>query len=79
MKIEFEGNIPINHCECCGRKMIGLDALIFHGAQFNNCEYSLSEDQTCIRRDFSIGVCTTCYQKIKSFIFGLERIEETNS
>lgn len=79
MKIEFEDNIPINLCECCGRKMIGLDALIFHSIQFNNCEYSLSEDQTHIRKDFSMGLCATCYQQILSFTLRLERIGETDS
>lgn len=46
MKVTFENNIPVTICEGCGRKMIGLDAFIFHSVQLNDCEYSLTEDQT---------------------------------
>lgn len=72
MKVEFEDNIPINYCECCGRKMIGLDAFIFHSIQLNHCEYSLSEDQTLVRKELSWGVCAACYQKFLSFMNSLE-------
>ena len=75
MKVTFEDNIPINVCDGCGNKMIGLDAFIFHSVQLNDCEYSLVEDQTRIRKDIDMGLCKTCYQKVLSCVL---RLKEEN-
>lgn len=72
MKITFEDNVPVNICDGCGGKMIGLDALIFHSVQLNDCEYSLTEDRTMVQKDIDMGLCRTCYQKVLSCVLGLK-------
>jgi len=72
MQITFENNIPVNVCDGCGNKMIGLDAFIFHSVQLNNCEYSLTEDKTRIQKDIDMGLCNKCYQRVLSFVLGLK-------
>lgn len=72
MKITFEDNIPVNICDGCGGKMMGLDALMFHSVQLNDCEYSLIEDQTRIRKDIDMGLCNKCYQRVLSCVLRLK-------
>lgn len=72
MKVTFENNIPVNICDCCGGKMIGIDALISHSVQLNDCEYSLTEDQTTVRKDINMGLCAKCYQKVLSCVLRLK-------
>lgn len=76
MQITFENNIPVNVCDGCGSNMIGCDAFIFHSVQLNDCEYSLTEDQTLIRKDVDMGLCNKCYQKVLSCVLRLK--EENN-
>ena len=72
MKVTFEDNIPINICDCCGGKMVSLDTFIFHSVQLNDCEYSLTEDQTSIRKAIDIGLCNKCYQRVLSCVLSLK-------
>lgn len=75
MKVTFEHNIPVNICDGCGGKMIGLDAFIFHRVQLNNCEYSLTEDQTMIRKGIDMCLCNKCYQRVLSCVLKLKEEE----
>ena len=76
MQVTFENNIPVTICEGCGRRMIGLDAFIFHSVQLNDCEYMFKEDQTMIRKAVDKGLCNNCYRKVLSCVLKLK--EENN-